>query len=237
MDFDRELLDIIEPAVRHYVDRVRRTFHNWIGEDDARLHQNLRADGLLSTLDSVRGNRSLSRAYTEVNNQALVLLVSYFASSMRKMVRSILVNRIVSRDPGDLRTEELKFTVEELASDEVSLPHLVADRLLAAKGVSFQDMKSVARTLRRFVGYEPPRDQSVDDIIAGQAVRHAIVHAGATVDERLVNQLQAAPHRSICLDPELGAIISIGRDEVQVVSAAMDVYLQGACSAVASGTA
>jgi hypothetical protein len=235
MDFDRTLLDIVEPAVSSYVDKVYTLFRGWLEEDEySKIHPSLQADGLLRSLKSVRTNHSLSRAYQEVNNQALVLLVSYFGSAIRRLVRSSIIRSVSAEGSQRLAKEELKLTVSELSHLDLELPDLISEKLIESKGVSFQDMKSIGRALERFTGYEPPRVEHVDDIIAGQAVRHAIVHSGATVDQRLLGQLKAAPSRTVFLYLKVGKPIEVGRSDVEAVASAMKRYMREAVAGIAS---
>ena len=53
-------------------------------------------------------------------------------------------------------------------------------------------MQSVSRSFKKWLGYAPARDERTNDIIVGQAARHAIVHANAVTDERFVSQVRGA---------------------------------------------
>jgi len=93
-------------------------------------------------------------------------------------------------------------------------------------------MQSVDRAFRRYFGVTLEKGQMINDIIVGQACRHAIVHAGAEVNRRLLAQIRAATPRTVKPSLEEGAAIEFSRSEVRAVMKEMLKYLRDMASLV-----
>jgi hypothetical protein len=105
------------------------------------------------------------------------------------------------------------------------LPDAIPNALIQANDISWQDMQSVHRAFRKYFEIDMLRDGQVNDIIAAQACRHAIVHAAGIVNERTIKQLANANPRTLKQHVNLGERVQFTTDEIERVAAAMDEYL------------
>lgn len=153
----------------------------------------------LDQLEKIRINESLTLQYKHMLNQCVVLLVSYFEAAVREVFEKCLVSFLKAGFPkkADTARSELKVSVEEIREISLGNTDRVADMLICAKGISFQDMKSIHRAFDTLGGLRLEKDVNVDTIIFGQACRHVIAHNGGIVNERLENQVSQAPLSSL----------------------------------------
>jgi hypothetical protein len=193
-----------------------------------------RVDGVLRMVRGIKDNQSLKPHYSAMYNQCLVLLVSYFASAARALFVDAVVAAINSGARDELLDAEIRLTPRDVRDASVSTPTILAEAVADGKEMSFQDMQSVDRAFRRYFSVAPDKGQMVNDIIIGQACRHAIVHTGAQVNRRLIAQVKSAMPRTI--KPELvdGTPIEFSRAEVRAVMKEMLKYLRDTASLVES---
>lgn len=182
-------------------------------------------NNILISMKQIRNNESLRPYYEVVYNQSIVLLVSYFAFTLQDLFSVALASKISSKNLGAIANEEIKVSLIELYGfDSVPLPQAIADLLIIKKDISFQDMKSVARTFKDYIGFEPAQDTDVNNIILGQACRHAIVHNGATANEKTIGQILKAVPRNIKVELSKGQKIVFTPDEVKNIGDCMIRY-------------
>jgi hypothetical protein len=137
--------------------------------------------------------------------------------------------------PSELASERVEFTVDLLLSTpDSSLPTQVAEFLAEQQGVSFQDMKSIARQFKRHLDYEPPRDSHTNNIALAQHCRHAIVHSGGVVDRRVFRSIRDLTPRTIKQSIELDDRLQFLPSEITEVSESMMAYLVRTSGAVLS---
>lgn len=184
-----------------------------------------RVDSVLKQLQNIRENASLKSHFLTMYNQCLVLAVSYFGSAVRDLFINRVATRFESGAFADLLAEELEISLGALRDRRTDLPMLVGELVANRKDVSFQDMQSIARTFKRFVGYEPTRDVNVNTIITGQACRHSIVHFGGRIDARLLAQVRDANPRYIKKVLVMGDTLQFSPDEVRTIGTSMVKYL------------
>lgn len=215
MEFDR---DIVEFALSKL-----RAVHNEIQRSDRTLGKiETLAENAVTALTNIRHNQSLRREYRNIHNQGVVLLVSYFSSAVKDLFIRC-VNERLRRLPDDqLPGEPFKLSLAELRNlAKQDLGEMVVDK----EELSFQDMKSIARGFKTWVQYEPDRDDDVRNIIAAQACRHAIVHAGGVADARLIQLLRNQTPRTVKPDLAVGDEIGFSLQELKQVSESMTKYL------------
>ena len=186
-----------------------------------------RVEKVISMLERIRDNQSLQPHYQQMYNQCVVLLVSYFGSAIRQLFVDAIASAVRFGNITELLDEELKLTPRVLVERQTDVPELVGESIADRKDLSFQDMQSIARAFSRYFHFEPEKNATVNDIILGQACRHAIVHAGAVVDIRIMSQLRGALPRT--LKPQLvsGDQIQFSPDEINHLSKSMLMYLRG----------
>ena len=225
MNFDRDLIDFALQMVGELGDRLRKAgFENPL----------LNADGTLRALKQVRQNDSLRPRYETVFNQSLVLLVSYFASTMHELFADALRIAVLTDEDSVLFREEVKLSIRELRDSSADFPLGLPDILIKAKDISFQDMQSIGRAFNTYVNVSVPRDSSTNDIIMAQACRHVIVHAGGSADERFMRQVISAVPRNVKQEISLGTRIQFAPDEVELVGTSMNRYITDLSAAIAA---
>jgi hypothetical protein len=215
MKFDELVLGLPIQQLERVAERQRRH----------KLAAPLTVDKPLALLRNVRTNESLKHYFEAMYNQCLVLLVSHFGSAVRALFVDGIRNSLRHGATSGLLREEIRATVAELRRLDGDISDFVAGHLADRKDLSFQDMQSIGRAFKDYLGYRRARDQTTNDIITGQACRNAIVHNGARVDRRLMNQLANAEPRSVRRLLLLDERISFSPDEVEAISKAMSMYL------------
>ena len=216
MTFDRVVLDVAISAL----ESLRGRLHDK-GIDNPRLT----AEGTLASLKAVRQNDSLRPEYETIFNQALVLLVSYFASAVHDVFRRAIAVAVEQEGKSPLLREELKLTIADLKEVRRDFTSVVPELLIQSKDVSFQDMQSISRSFKSYLGIHIDRDSDVNDIILGQGCRHVIVHTGGIVDDKLIRQLRDANPRSVQKDLKVGSMIQFQPAEVSAISKSMARYV------------
>lgn len=214
MNFDRIVLDYAISVVG----KLREDLGTGLPYTKEKLIENA-----LASLQNVRHNDSLRIQYGHISNQCVVLLVSYFDSAARELFQEFLGEAIQGGRAEHLAKEEIKVTVNELASfSPPDLPNL----LVAKKDISFQDMQSISRAFKDYLQFEPVKTEDVNTIIAGHGCRHAIVHSGAVCDRKLLAQVSKAHPRALKVDLELGRPITFSPDEIHLLGVTMQAYLR-----------
>lgn len=217
VNFDRDILDFVIDSLREHVSSMRAAGVN---------NPNQTGEKLLRMLEPVRKNDALRPRYETVFNQALVLLVSYFASAVHTLFRDAIRKQVAlgSRDTV-LAKERLHFIVAEMCEPGFELPDAIPNALIQANDISWQDMQSIHRAFKKYFEIDMLRDGQVNDIIAAQACRHVIVHAAGIVNERTIKQLSNAQPRTLKTDIKLGGRVQFSTDEIERAGAAMGGYL------------
>lgn len=219
MSFDRDVLDFAILSLEEMRDRLVN--HHQLG------NPHLTAENTLQLLRGIRKNDSLRPRYQTIFNQALVLLVSYFGSSINDLFRLGVSEALDRGTDSGLLKEQVKVSFRELRDANFQLRDMAADLLIQTKDISFQDMQSVSRAFKEYVGISIEKTASVNEIILGQACRHAIVHSGGVADDRLLRQISGAHPRTIKPKIKLGENIQFSVEEVSQVANEMMAYLQG----------
>lgn len=215
INFDRDVQDMV---IRN-IESLHKTLVDVVKLQND-LHNGKR---LLDVLRNIRTNDSLRPRYQLIFNQAAVLLVSHFGSALSDLFRYAVEVAIETEDKRVL-SEELTLDIDELLTSGDHLQDLLGDMLIQKKDISFQDMKSVSRTFKKYFGIEIGRDAHVNDIILGQACRHAIVHDGGRVNSRTLRQTTAATPRKLKPDLHENQQIEFSPEEVELLGNCMRAY-------------
>lgn len=188
MDFDDLVLEYAIKSLDKLCKKLKKA-----GIDNPTLT----VENTLKQLKLVREHKSLRQQYQEIFNQGVVLLVSYFGSVLQELFEESVAFSLSQGGQKKLLNEELKMTVEELKNREFDLKRHVGEFLISSKNISFQDMQSIRRAFADYLNADPGRDEIANNIILGQACRHVIVHSGAIVDSKLLNQVREAVPRTL----------------------------------------
>lgn len=207
-----------------YSINVLESVNNKLRDVNSITNPYLTAEGGLKALKNIKDNNSISLQYNTIYNQALVLLVSYYTSTIKDIFSKSLFPFLNKFADLKIFEEEIKMTVEQIKLNDFNLSSQIADLIILKKGYSFQDMKSTTKALNECFAFEFEKNNHINNIILGQACRHSIVHNGGKVDQQLQNQIKNAFPRDVkCTITEDN--LSFLPDEVLTISASMGYYL------------
>lgn len=216
-DLDRGLLD---QAIASLEERDARLLN--AGIENARML----AGSTLQNLKNVRRNDSLRPGFQALVNQSVVLLASYFASGVSQLFRVAVAASLDAAPSEHLKGLQLKLSVAELAELGIELREALPELVAESPGISFQDTKSIARTFSEFFDVEIPRDSVTNEITAGLAFRHVIVHNGGIVDRQCIRQVESAIPRNFRPKIANGELLAFATGEIEALARAMVTYIQ-----------
>lgn len=216
INFDRQLLDLVTLTVEGLHDQLKSKF------GDERLN-GARA---LAVIRGIRSNETLRLKYQAIYNQAVVLLVSHFASALGDLFRQAVSDRLASAEGGKLLEEELKLTVADLKDRNWDLTGAIPDLLIAKHDFTFQDMGATVRAFSTYAGITPERNVVMNNIIAAQACRHVIVHAGGRVGDKTTRQLSKVIPRTFRQELRGGEQIAFTLEEIHSIKTDMVKFIE-----------
>ncbi|MCL4550835.1 MAG: hypothetical protein M1495_19960 [Bacteroidetes bacterium] len=185
----------------------------------------LSANSTLQAVKNIRKNNSLEKKYKRVFNQGLVLLVSYFASTIRDVFQSSIDEALPLQKFDKINKTQVSLSLNDLQND-IEKTRSIGEILSIQKDISFQDMQSIARSFQEYFSIEVDKNHNTNNIILAQACRHAIVHSGSSVDRKLINQISNAKPREVKENIELNSEILFTPDEIQIIGESMRQYLE-----------
>jgi hypothetical protein len=186
---------------------------------------NIRVEKALHVLRTIRDNDSVAPRLQVVRNQCVVLLVSHFTSGVRSILLGRLARSLQSGEIPEVAYEPLALSASDILALGSDPSHGLAEAIVRRKDVSFQDMKSIARALDELLGIQVERTAEVNDLVVAMSCRHAIVHNGARVDDKLLRQIKGADPRSLRPKLHLGSEIAFTDAEVMHAAESMERYL------------
>ena len=217
LDFDRVIIDVAVDGLKGLEAELEtKNLHNPV-----RLVANRRR-----MLANLATNESLRPQYETMFNQCVVLLVSYFGSGVHTLFRAGVVTALRSGADLPVDREALTVSWHGLERAEGEREAIFADLLVAQKDISFQDMKSIGRAFGELLEVTIERGGDVNNIILGQAARHAIVHAGGIVDRRMVKQLSGVLPRTLKAKVVAGESLRFTPPEVRELAKSMRAYVR-----------
>lgn len=218
LNFDRKVLDIAIESIQE--------LHDYLVEYPKISAEQYNGKRTLDTLKNIRNNDSLKSKYAAINNQAIVLLVSYFGSAVADIFRRASKIAVTTHKDERVLSEELKFKLEELLNFTSTLGDSIGELLITKNNISFQDMKSIQREFKKYFGIKIDRDINVNNIILGQACRHTIAHEAGKVNARVINQVKGAKPRNIKENISEEEVIEFTQAEIKIVSESMLNYVK-----------
>ena len=216
-EFDRDVLEQIISSLNELDHDLK------MGGID---NKQLRPDFALTLLNSLYEHGHERAKYKPILNQCVVLLVSYFGSTISDIFQVGINNLFVkpSKLNSKMQKTELKFTLKELADYDFVLKDLIGELLVKKTDISFQDMQSIYRAFDQSFGIKIDWDVNVSNIILSQALRHVIVHNSEIIDEKCLNQLRVADSRTIKNDIKLNEKVAFTIDDVTIIAKSMMEY-------------
>lgn len=221
MNFDRDVQDVF---IEHIADLSNR-----LKTQQRITNDLLNGERQLQMLRQIRENDSLRPRYEAIFNQAVVLAVSYFGSAIHDILRLCIADAIKHRQHKRLLNEEFKVSIADLIVNSTSLEEAIGDLFITRKDISFQDMQSIGRAFSDYLEIAVEKDAIVNDIICGQACRHAIVHDGARVNARVIRQISAANPRRLKQKIKEGDNLKFSPEEVDMLCVSMSTYIESLC--------
>lgn len=184
------------------------------------------AQNTLTQLKSFRANKSLQPRYATIFNQALVLLTSYFSSTISDLFKLGVAKVLENNTETQLQKEQIKISFKELQENNFEVKDIAVENFILAKDISFQDTKSISRAFKDYLQIDIKKDENVNEIILGLQCRHVIVHTGAKVDANLLHSLKYATPRTLKRDLTIDQKIQFSITEVTTVASAMLKYIE-----------
>lgn len=216
MNFDNILLDFCIGQIEHLNDRI-------INNAEIKItNVQFLPETTLKQLKSIKKNDSMRIQYESIYNQCLVLIVSYYTSSIKDLFRDTL-QYYSEKKYEHLKciNSELKFTFEELDTYDFNLSKSVGDIIIRKRNLTFQDMQSICREFMLYFGIKIEKDRIVDNIILAQAARHAIVHSLSIADEKFINQIAQTTQRTIKTSIKIDDELKFSPDEIEEIMNSM----------------
>lgn len=213
LEFDATILEHAIARLRELQDRLENVHEI--------KNPYLSVANTIKSLEDIRSNESLKPRYELINNQCIVLLVSFFGSTVHDLFT--VSSTIWLRDalPDSLRKHDLKLTLGELADLEFDLSTQLGELISRKENISFQDMRSIKRAFGDYVGVDIVRDETTNNIVAAQAYRHVIAHNGGVVDEKLIRQLESAVPRDLKPNLAEGQHVHFQQEEIRLAASTM----------------
>ena len=219
INFDRHVLEMA-------IDSIGKLHERLIQPPNNITNEKLNGKRTLDQLQNIRTNDSLKLYYSTINNQAVVLLVSYFGSAIADLFRKAALASVNSREEESVLNTEIKLKVKDLLDFHSSDEQSIGNILINKSDISFQDMKSIQREFKSFFSINIPKEDHVNEIILSQACRHSIVHEGSIVNERIINQVRSANPRKLKTSLVVNQDIEFTEEEIVIVSNSMRKYVE-----------
>jgi hypothetical protein len=115
------------------------------------VHPNLIPENTLTALNSIRENGSFRPKYQEMFNQCVILLVSYFSSSLSELFISNIKDFLPYLENQKMLGEKLDVSLKDIQEIGFDLTDYIGDILKRKKDISFQDMKSICRSFENYL--------------------------------------------------------------------------------------
>ncbi|MBA3886540.1 MAG: hypothetical protein H0X67_12545 [Acidobacteria bacterium] len=212
LTFDRLIIDVAVGGLKHIEAAL----------EERNLHSVLPVVQHRATmLSNIAVSGSLRPQYAAMFNQCVVLLVSYFGAAAHTLFRQGVAAALTTGADVAAAKDELKISWRAVSQAESDREVMFAGLLIAQYNISFQDMQSIYRAFEKHLGVTLERSAGLNDIIMGQAARHAIVHAGGAADSKLIRQVAGAHPRGLMPQVELGEHIRFQPSDVRLLAASM----------------
>lgn len=229
--FDRILLDLCIGHLEALEERIKNN-------DEIKITQVSYYPGnTLTMLRNVKQNDSMKLMYGSMYNQGVVLIISYLTSSIKELfIRSLNYWASHKTTSFNEANTEFKITLDELRSLNFNLSNSIGDLIIKKKNISFQDMQSTLREFETYFGFKTEKDEFVDNVILGQAARHAIVHSLAIADEKFINQVSDAKLRTLKTDVSQNDDLKFTIEELEQLSNSCKKFFRHLVDSIISRT-
>lgn len=219
-NFDKIVIDFATASIRGRDAKFREALKS----KGTGYPERYSGERLIVQLEQLRDNERLRPDYSLMFKQCIVLQVSYFASALHDLFRYFFQRRIETGEANPILQEVIKISFGQLQEVGWDVRGNAADIFLGSRDISFQDMKSVKRSFKKWLGFGRDRDIVTDRIIVAQAARHCIVHAGGVANERTAGQIRGCTCDDVLPDLEVGELVEATPDDIARVGDAMQTY-------------
>lgn len=218
-DFHKRLLDIsnidgvnqeLIKIFRNDLETLSKTIPNGV----IRAHEKIQTQ--LKMLDQIKFLPEMRPKLEIIREQAIVLMVGALEVFITDMFKAI-ANNDASFFVWPEKEKKITIDIETFRSNftlgDVFITHL------SNRQYSFQDLGSIIKAVKDYLGVEYEVDQKTkDSIIIATSYRHIIVHNGSIVDKQFLNQT-----RNVKLPPDYkeGSNISIGDGDIENIYKAL----------------
>lgn len=221
MNFDRTLVDFCIQSLENLEANIQSSSNEEI--------TNLRflPTGAIRGLENIRKNDSMKLQYEAILNQCVVLLVSYFSTSIKEIFRKVInYSTFNNKETLNSVNDSLKLSLIELSQYDFDLKGRLGEVLISKTNISFQDMKSISSAFKKFLSIELKRSSDVNTIIISQAARHCIVHTSEIADEKFFYQLREIDNMNILTQLKENEKISFDPEEIEIIINSMNSYIE-----------
>jgi hypothetical protein len=224
INFDKEVLQVAIQTMEELHKNLKDKFAS----------DQMNGGRALTIIKGIRDNESLRSRYAAIFNQAVVLLVSHFASALGDLFRDAVSARLDLLDDGTLLSEEVKLTFSDIKDQDWNLRATAPDLLIAKYDFTFQDMQSTVRAFEKFAGITLQRDSIMNNIITAQACRHVIAHAGGKISERTIKQVLKAKPRTLKVELTIGESVQFEPKEIVLIMKDMTAFVENVSSKIST---
>lgn len=177
----------------------------------------------IRNLKKIRENDSSSPYYKIVYNQSVVLLVSYFESTLEDLFINILLIKI-SDGTLNYPANKIKLSLKELCeliTNHENIPIV----WLSQNEINFQNINHVESTFKDYFDISSCEDKHIDNIKMGALCRHIIVHSGELISQSNVEAAEKIIHRDIMEKFIAGDKIIFEPEEIMKICESMETYI------------
>lgn len=221
----KELLTIDQFMQDLYIRGLESVENKIVEADFIKRHPILKPlQNSIQNLKTIRENETASPYYEIVYNQSVVLLVSYFESTLEDLFKALLSIKI-SNDTLNYPTDKMiKLNLKglcELVAHNEKIPEV----WLSQNKINFQNISSVESTFKDYFGISPCEDQYIDNIKMAVMCRHIIVHSGEIIDQSNVETAEKLIHREIKKFFLAEDKIKFEAEEIRKICESMEIYI------------
>lgn len=223
MEFDKDFIEIVISQL----DKQGKQL-----ESHGITNHHLLPYNSIKLLESICQSGPKRSKYKPIYSQSIVLLVSYFSSTISSIFNDTLTFYLnnLEKVPKSLAKEEFKFNLSELNELEYDLSTEIGRMIARKADISFQDMQSIYRAFKRYFNIEIEKNYHVDNIITAQSLRHAIVHNAEIIDNKCKRQIDIANNRTIERAFSVGDTIEVNKDDLVAIADSMKSYVSNLTS-------
>ncbi|MFA6176187.1 MAG: hypothetical protein WC765_06385 [Phycisphaerae bacterium] len=178
----------------------------------------------IANLKTIRKHESSSSYYEIVYNQSVVLLVSYFESTLEDLFTNILFIKISDGTLNYPTNKIIKLNLKQLC-ELITNHEKIPEVWLSQNEINFQNINNVESTFKDYFGISSCEDKHIDNVKMGVICRHIIVHSGEIISPSNVESVGKTIHRDIMKNFTAGDKIRFEPEEITKICESMEIYI------------